>query len=89
MIKKAKRQLDSISPLETAELLTPHIDLCSNKEVHIEGCMGIIEYNSALVRINCKNLIVKITGDELTIKSDMPEQISVFGNILTLDFAGA
>ncbi len=89
MLKKVKRQLDGISPLETAELLTPHIDLCSNKEVHIEGCMGIIEYNCALVRINCKSLILKITGDDLTIKSDTPEQISVTGNILTLDFTGA
>ncbi len=89
MLKKMKRQFDGISPLETAELLTPHIDLCSNREVYIEGCTGIIEYNSSLVRINCKRLILKITGEDLTIKSDTTEQISVSGNILSLDFTGA
>ncbi len=89
MLKKVKRQLDGFSPLETSELLTPHIDLCSNKEASIDGCLGIIEYNSALVRINCKQLIVKITGTDLTIKSDTTEQINVYGNILSMDFTGA
>lgn len=88
VLKKARKQLSIISPLETAELMTPHIDLCSNKELLIEGCAGIIEYNSELIRINCKNLIVKITGEDLTIKSDMTEQISVSGNIISLDFTG-
>lgn len=88
MLKKARRQLDSISPLSTEELMTPHIDLCSNRELFIEGCAGIIEYNSGLVRVNCKNLEVKITGDSLTIKSDTPEQMSVAGNIISLDFTG-
>ncbi len=88
VLKKARKQLSIISPLETAELMTPHIDLCSNKELFIEGCAGIIEYNSELIRINCKNLIVKITGEDLTIKSDMTEQISVSGNIISLDFTG-
>ena len=50
--------------------------------------MGIIEYNSELVRINCKRLIVKITGTELTIKSDTTERINIYGNILTVDFTG-
>lgn len=89
MLKKVKHQLEVISPLEASELLFPHIDVCSNKEVYIDGCMGIIEYNSSLVRINCKNLIVRITGDDLSIKSDSTEQISISGNILSLDFMGA
>ncbi len=88
MLKKVKHQLDVISPLDTSELLIPHIDLCSNREALIEGCAGIIEYNSSLVRINCKKLIIKITGTDLTIKSDTSEQISVCGNILSLDFTG-
>lgn len=88
MLKRVKKQLDEFSPLETAELLTPHIDLCSNREASVDGCMGIIEYNSELVRINCKSLIVKITGTELTIKSDTTERINIYGNILTVDFTG-
>ena len=88
MLKKVKRQLEDISPLETAELLTPHIDLCSNKEAYIEGCAGIVEYNSCLVRINCKGLILRITGNDLTIKSDSTERISVYGTIISLDFTG-
>ncbi len=89
MMKKVKRQLEDISPLETSELLIPHIDLCSNREANIEGCAGIIEYNNSLVRINCKGLIVKITGSELTIRSDTTDRITVYGNIISLDFTGA
>jgi len=89
VLKKVKRQLDDLSVLDTSELLTPHIDLCSNKEVYIEGCAGIIEYNSSLVRINCKEQIVKITGTDLTIKSDSTERISVYGTVISLDFEGA
>lgn len=88
MLKKVKRQLDDISPLETAELLTPHIDLCSNREVYVEGCAGIVEYNSSLVRINCKGILLKITGSDLTIKSDSTERISIFGTVLSLEFTG-
>ncbi len=88
MLKKVKHQLEVISPLETSELLSPHIDICSNKEVYVDGCMGIIEYNSSLVRINCKGLIVKVSGDDLSIKSDSTEQISISGNIISLDFTG-
>ena len=87
-IKKVKRRIEDLSPLQTAELLSPHINLCSNKEIFIEGCSGIIEYNTSLVRINCKDIILKITGTELTIKSDTTEQINVYGNILSLDFTG-
>ena len=88
MLKKVKHQLEVFSPLETAELLSPHIELCSNRELYIEGCAGVIEYNSSLVRINCKELIVKISGDELTIRSDTAERISISGNIVSLDFTG-
>ena len=88
MLKKVRHQLNVISPLETSELLIPHIDLCSNREAVIEGCAGIIEYNSSLVRINRKKMIIKITGTDLTIKSDVAEQIGIYGNILSLDFTG-
>ena len=88
MLKKVRHQLNVISPLETAELLIPHIDLCSNREAVIEGCAGIIEYKSSLVRINCKKMIITITGTDLTIKSDVAEQIGIYGNILSLDFTG-
>ncbi len=88
MLKRVKKQLEELSPLETTELLTPHIDLCSNREASVDGCMGIIEYNSELVRINCKKLIVKITGTDLTIKSDTAERINIYGNIITMDFTG-
>ena len=87
MFRKAKT-MSSFSPLDASELLTPRIDMCSNKEAFIEGCCGIIEYNPEAVRINCRNLIVKITGTELSIKSDSTEQISISGNICSLDFTG-
>lgn len=86
MNKRTKRTMDIISPLETSELLSPHIDFCSNKEALIDGCLGIIEYNSEIVRLNCKNIILKFVGADLSIKADTIEQITVSGNIFSLEF---
>lgn len=86
MNKRTKRTMDIISPLETSELLSPHIDFCSNKEALVDGCLGIIEYNSEMVRLNCKNIILKFIGADLSIKADTIEQITVSGNIVSLEF---
>ena len=86
MNKRTKRTMDIISPLETSELLSPHIDFCSNKEALIDGCLGIIEYNSEIVRLNCKNIILKFVGADLSIKAETIEQITVSGNIVSLEF---
>lgn len=84
--KRTKRTIDIVSPLETTELLTPHIDLCSDKEALVDGCLGIIEYNSETVRLNCRNKIVKFSGTDLSIMADTIEHITVSGNILSLEF---
>ncbi len=88
MLRNVRNQINNISSLAANELLTPQIDLCSNKEVFIDGCCGIIEYTSELVRINCKDIILKVEGKELTIKADSINQICIFGDIISLDFVG-
>ena len=84
--KRNKKNIDIVSPLETNELLVPHIDFCSNKEALVDGCSGIIEYNSEFVRLNCKDVILKFIGADLSIKADSIDQITVSGNIFSLEF---
>ena len=69
------------------EFEMPHIELCSNKAATIEGCRGIIEYCETTVRINCKNLVVKLCGDCLGISSPSTDTITVKGNIVTVEFS--
>lgn len=87
MSVKIKRAIEKLSPLETDELLSPHIDFCSNREVFIDGCNGIIEYNNETVRLNCKNYILKFTGNDLTVKAETIEQITLCGDIISLEFS--
>ena len=65
----------------------PHISVNSNIEAVIDGCFGVIEYSDSVVRINCKTLILKIDGDDLSIKTVSEQQYKVSGNIFSMEFS--
>ncbi len=87
MPKKLKEKIEEISLLGAEnELRLPHIELCSNREANVEGCVGIIEYDENVVRLNCKNITVKFSGDRLSIGNLSGGFISVSGEIVAVEF---
>lgn len=67
------------------ETLKPHVELNGSKICTIEGSKGIIEYDSNCVRINCSNVIIKISGENLCLDALMTERVCVSGNIFAIE----
>ncbi len=86
LAKKLKEKLQCVSPIEVSEALLPHIDFCSNRQATVQGCKGVIEYNCDRVRLNCGDNVVKFSGTELTIMAQSIEEITVEGNIVSMEF---
>ena len=74
-----------LSKLEQLKLCC--IELEGNKELLLDGCKGIMEYEDNSIKINTDTCIVSITGDELNIRTYTQEQIIVSGKILSLEFS--
>ena len=87
MQKRFKEKFEEITALGAEnELRLPHIELCSNREATVEGCVGIIEYDRNFVRLNCKSVTLKFTGDCLCIGNLSAGVITVSGDIVSLEF---
>jgi len=85
--KNFKEKFEELSSLGAEnELRLPHIELCSNREATVEGCVGIIEYDKNIVRLNCKSVTVKFSGDCLCISNLSAGRICVSGEIVLLEF---
>ncbi len=86
MDKRRIRHFADFSDEVAAETSLPHIDLDSNKRALVDGCRGIVEYNSDTVRIDCKKLVVKFSGCDLSIRALSVDRICVSGNIVAIEF---
>ena len=81
------------SPEDTGEISAmvgaglAKIELTGNREISIDGCRGILEYDESVVRLNLGNMIIKITGAGLTIPSMAAEQTTVTGSIACVEFS--
>ena len=53
-IKKQKQQLLTERNTLGSSLLgqESHLELCSNRELLVDGCKGIVEYNDTLIRLH-------------------------------------
>lgn len=81
-----KERINNINRNNFSDFVLPHISVNSNIEAIIDGCFGVVEYSDTSVRINCKTLILKFTGTELSIKTVSEQQYKVSGNILSMEF---
>lgn len=64
-----------------------HIEACGNREIMVDGCKGVLEYNDCCVRLNTGRLIVRISGCSLTITMLRNGQAVICGDITGVDFS--
>ncbi len=84
---KVKRQLSDYLELPGDIMLDlPKIVLVGNLQVFIENHRGIQEYNSCLVRVVVSDKVIEVTGENLTLRNIMPDEICVEGLITGLAF---
>ncbi|MBO5410825.1 MAG: YabP/YqfC family sporulation protein [Clostridia bacterium] len=62
------------------------IEMSGNREISIDGCLGVLEYSENAISINTGRLTVKICGAELTVVSMQNGQAAIKGIITCVDF---
>ncbi len=71
----------------TAPLNMPsHIEINGNTEVIAEGCGGVLEYGTEVVRIKAGRFIIRFTGRNLVIKCLNEDSLVVNGFITGIEF---
>lgn len=85
--KKIKEKVSELLELPREVVLdVPKLVFIGNNDLTIENYKGIIEYNDKVIRINTSTSMIKLTGQNLEIKTITAEEILIGGNISTLEF---
>ena len=64
----------------------PKMIFTGNHELYVENYRGIVEYSDTVMRFNAGDYLVTITGRALGIKNIATEEITLCGDIKTLEF---
>lgn len=84
---RVKRQLSDYLELPGDIMLDlPKIVLVGNLQVFIENHRGIQEYNPRLVRVVVNDQVIEVTGNNLSLRNILPDEICVEGQILAVAF---
>ena len=62
------------------------IELSSNREAVIDGCLGVLEYSENEILLNLGNLTVCFLGTSLCMKCMTPTGAIIEGNISSIQF---
>lgn len=78
--------IDALNLPKDVILELPKLIFTGNRELYVENYRGIIEYSDSVIRLNTNEYILKITGSRLGIKSIAEEEITLNGDIKSLEF---
>lgn len=76
----------NIRGLATPGQMPSHMEINGNTEVVVEGCNGVLEYDTDVVRIKTGKLIVRFTGRGLVIQCLTADSLVVTGFITGIEF---
>lgn len=63
-----------------------HMEINGNREIIVDGCNGVLEYDTGIVRVKTGKLIVKFCGRGLTIKCLTADSLVVEGFVTGIEF---
>ncbi|MEG6572493.1 YabP/YqfC family sporulation protein [[Clostridium] cellulosi] len=63
-----------------------HLDFSGNREVVVEGCRGVLEYDENIVCIDTGKMKVRFLGRDLAIRNYIDKSITVSGFINSVEF---
>ncbi len=61
-------------------------EMTSNREVTVEGCRGILQYDENIIRLNTGKMVTSFCGRGLAIKCLTPDSLIVEGFITSIEF---
>lgn len=83
--KKEKNQLKKnlVSEFFVDE---PKIEMLGNREMIVDGCKGVVEYNETLIKLSLGESVLSLSGDNLIIKSFDSSVAVISGQICDISF---
>ncbi len=83
--KKEKNQLKKnlVSEFFVDE---PKIEMLGNREMIVDGCKGVVEYNETLIKLSLGENVLSVSGDNLIIKSFDSSVAVISGQICDISF---
>lgn len=66
--------------------LLPHIYLCGNKSLKVEGCKSIIEYTNTFIKLNLGKGCLTINGNCMQISKLEGNDVEICGEIVSVEF---
>ncbi|MEE1056563.1 MAG: YabP/YqfC family sporulation protein [Acutalibacteraceae bacterium] len=75
-------------PIFCKEILgsAPYLQFNSNREVTLDGCKGILEYQNETIRISTGKMVIAFKGRGLNIKCLTATSVVIKGYITTVEF---
>lgn len=64
----------------------PILEFSGNRQVTIEGSTGVLQYESEVIKINTKIMIIAFYGRNLNLKSISPMTVIIEGFITKTEF---
>ena len=68
------------------DIIKGNIELFGNKQIIVDGCKGVIDYNEDFLKLDLGKIVLKVTGRNLIIDSYIYEQIDLKGEIVSVEF---
>lgn len=65
----------------------PRITMMANKEIRIENCKSVLEYETDKITVSAVDMLIELSGESLHINIITEDEISVSGNILSISFS--
>ena len=64
----------------------PKIEMLGNREIIIDGCKGVVEYDETLIKLSLGDNVLSLSGDNLIIKSFDSSVAVISGQICDISF---
>lgn len=65
----AQRKKIRKKPVADLHINDAKIEMLSNREIIIDGCKGIVEYDENLIKLSAYDLVIGISGENILIDS--------------------
>ena len=62
------------------------MQVLGNREIVLEGCKGILEYDDNVIRVWTKTMEISFWGNQLTLKCLNTDNIIIEGNLERIEF---
>ena len=81
-----EEKMESVRNITKEDIVKGNIELFGNKQIIVDGCKGVIDYNEDFLKLDLGKIILKVTGKNLVIDSYIYEQVDLKGEIVSVEF---